>query len=222
MSNQLSPFGRPGKILGSGINYQSHFGENPTAVMPIAPGFFSKFPQSVIGDRDVVVLPYPGSHTDYEVELAVIIGERARGISEEDALSVVYGYTVANDVSERIIQFQPQRHDLGKGCDTFCPLGPRIVLAADLPDPGAIQLRSWVNGELRQDASTADMIFPVARLVAEAAKFSTLEPGDVILTGTPAGCGTFRPTPLWLQPGDVVEVEAEGIGRLTNSVVARW
>jgi 5-carboxymethyl-2-hydroxymuconate isomerase len=216
-----SPFGRPGKILGSGINYRSHFTENPAAVMPAAPGFFAKFPTSLAVDGENIVLPYDGCHADYEVELAVVIGTEGRAIDESNALEYVYGYAVANDVSERIIQFEPQRHDLGKGVDTFSPIGT-IVPATDLPDPGAVRLRSWVNGELRQDATTAEMLFPVARLIAEASRYSTLEPGDVILTGTPAGCGTFRPTPLWLRPGDVVVVEAEGVGRLVNPVVAGW
>lgn len=216
-----SPFGRPGKILGSGINYRSHFSENPAAVMPVAPGFFAKFPTSLAVDGDDIVLPYEGCHADYEVELAVVIGETTRAVDEADALERVYGYAVANDVSERIIQFEPQRHDLGKGIDTFSPIG-RIVPAAAVTDPGAVPLRSWVNGQLRQDASTADMIFPIARLIAEASLYTTLEPGDVILTGTPAGCGTFRTPALWLQPGDVVEVEAEGIGRLVNTVVSGW
>lgn len=213
---------RPGKILGSGINYLSHFQENPSAVMPIAPGFFSKFPSSITGDGDPIVLPYEGSHTDYEVELAVVIGRRGRAIPEQNALDFIGGYLVANDVSERTIQFEPQRHDLGKGCDTFCPIGPALVAPQQIANPQNLRLRSWVNGELRQDASTSDMIFPVGRLIAEASRYSVLEPGDVILTGTPAGCGTFRPTPLWLMPGDVVEVEVEGIGRLRNPVVAAW
>lgn len=213
---------RPGKILGSGINYRSHFDENPAAVMPTAPGFFSKFPSSIVFDGDDIRLPYAGSHSDYEVELAVVIGRAVRGIGEDDALDAVAGYLVANDVSERRTQFEPQRHDLGKGIDTFCPIGPRLVPAADIADPQKLVLRSRVNGEIRQEATTAEMIFPVRRLIAEASRFCTLEPGDVILTGTPAGCGTFRPTPLWLQPGDVVEVEVEGVGALVNRVVAGW
>jgi 2-keto-4-pentenoate hydratase/2-oxohepta-3-ene-1,7-dioic acid hydratase in catechol pathway len=216
-----SPFGRPGKILGSGINYRSHFTENPAAVMPIAPGFFAKFPTALAIDGDDIVLPYDGCHADYEVELAVVVGETTRAVDESDALRHVYGYAVANDVSERIIQFEPQRHDLGKGIDTFSPIGS-IVPAAEVTEPGHVRLRSWVNGELRQDASTADMVFPIARLIAEASRYTTLEPGDVILTGTPAGCGTFRSPPLWLRPGDVVEVEAQGIGKLVNNVVAGW
>jgi 2-keto-4-pentenoate hydratase/2-oxohepta-3-ene-1,7-dioic acid hydratase in catechol pathway len=221
-SSWFAGLDRPGKILGSGINYASHFDENPSAVMPVAPGFFSKFPSSITGDADPIRLPYPDSHTDYEVELAVVIGRTVRAIPERVALGAVAGYLVANDVSERRIQFEPQRHDLGKGCDTFCPIGPELVPADAIPDPQRLRLRSWVNGELRQDASTAEMIFPVARLIAEASLYSVLEPGDVILTGTPAGCGTFRPTPLWLQEGDVVEVEVEGVGRLRNPVERGW
>lgn len=218
----ILPHGRPGKIFGSGINYRSHFDENPAAAMPVRPGFFSKFPSSISGNDDPIVLPYDGSHTDYEVELAVVIGVGGKAISPDDALDHVFGYTVANDVSERTIQFEPQRHDLGKGFDSFCPVGPIVVPAAELGDPGNLRLRSWVNGELRQDATTAQMLFGVRELIAEASRYTTLEPGDLFLTGTPAGCGTFRPVPLWLQPGDVVEVEVDGIGRLRNPVVAGW
>ncbi len=217
-----APIGRPGKILGSGVNYLSHKEENPDAVLPEYPGFFSKFPSSVVGPDAPIVLPYPDSHTDYEVELAVVIGLPGKDIAAGDAARHIFGYTVVNDVSERLIQFSANRVDLGKGCDSFCPMGPAIVTADELPDPGQLKLRSYINGDLRQSASTSTMLFSVFELIAAASRHITLEPGDVLATGTPAGCGTFRHPPLWLQPGDEVVVEVVGIGAMRNPVVAGW
>jgi len=218
----LSPLERPGKILCAGINYVSHKDENPAAVFPSVPFFFSKLPTAVVGPDDEIVLPEPTSQVDYEVELAVVVGRRARGLSEEDALRCVFGYTVANDVSARDVQFVDNQITLGKGFDSFCPLGPAIVPAAELPDPQHVTVASYVNGELRQHESTSGMLFPVARLLAFASHHVTLEPGDVITTGTPAGVGTFRSPPDYLRPGDVVEVEVDVIGRMRNPVVAGW
>jgi len=134
----------------------------------------------------------------------------------------VFGYTVINDVSARAVQFRPHQMDLGKGADTFCPMGPAIVTADELVDAGNVRVRSWVNGELRQDASTAEWLFGVDELIEHASRYLTLESGDLITTGTPSGCGTFRDPPTWLAPGDDVVVEAEGIGQLRNRVVADW
>lgn len=218
----LSPVPRPGKIFGSGINYRGHKDENPSATMPTEPGFFSKFPSSVIGPGAEIRLPTPSSQVDYEVELAVVIGRPGRNIRPEDAFEHVFGYTVVNDVSGRDVQFRPNQMDLGKGFDTFCPMGPWLVTRDDLDDVGSVRVRSWVNGELRQDAVTSDWIYGVPELIEHASKHLTLEPGDVITTGTPAGCGTFRNPPMWLAPGDEVVVEAEGVARLRNPVVAGW
>jgi 2-keto-4-pentenoate hydratase/2-oxohepta-3-ene-1,7-dioic acid hydratase in catechol pathway len=218
----LAPIPRPGKIFGSGINYESHKTENPAAVLPAEPGFFSKFSSSVVGPDAQIALPDADAQVDYEVELAVVIGAPGRRIARRDALGHVFGYTVINDVSARAIQFRPHQMDLGKGVDTFCPMGPLIVTADELADVGNVRVRSWVNGELRQDASTAEWLFGVDELVEHASRYSTLEPGDLITTGTPSGCGTFRNPPTWLAPGDDVVVEAEGIGRLRNQVVAGW
>jgi 2-keto-4-pentenoate hydratase/2-oxohepta-3-ene-1,7-dioic acid hydratase in catechol pathway len=218
----LAPVPRPGKIFGSGINYVSHKDENPAAVMPSEPGFFSKFPSSVIGPGAAIVLPAPESQVDYEVELAVVIGVPGRDIPAAKAMRHVFGYTVVNDVSGRDVQFRPNQVDLGKGFDTFCPMGPWLVTADEIPDPSSVRVRSWVNGELRQDATTQQWIYSVPELIEHASRYLTLEPGDVIITGTPAGCGTFRHPPLWLAPGDEVVVAADGVGELRNPVTADW
>ncbi len=218
----LAPVPRPGKIFGSGINYASHKEENPDAVMPDEPGFFAKFSSSVCGPGDPIRLPTPTSTVDYEVELAVVIGAPGRDISPESAMSHVFGYTVVNDVSDRGVQFRPHQMVLGKGFDSFCPMGPVLVTADELPELDQLAVQSHVNGELRQNAPVSDMLFDIPALIAHASRNITLEPGDVIITGTPAGCGTFRSPPLWLRPGDSVTVSVEGIGMLTNPVVAGW
>ena len=218
----LAPVPRPGKIFGSGVNYASHREENPDAVMPEEPGFFAKFASSVCGPDDAIRLPTSDSTVDYEVELAVVIGKPGRDIARAEAIGHVFGYTVINDVSDRGVQFRANQMVLGKGFDTFCPMGPTLVTADELPELDRLTVRSYVNGELRQDARVADMIFDIPTLIAHASQNITLEPGDVITTGTPAGCGTFRTPPLWLVPGDVVEVAVEGVGSLSNPVVAGW
>ena len=216
----LAPLPAPGKLLFSGLNYRSHTAENPGAVLPTYPQVFSKLPSSVIGPDETIVLPAPESQVDYEVELAAVIGAVTRAVPRERALAHGFGYTVVNDVSARDVQFRDNQITTGKGCDTFCPLGPEIVTRDEIPDPGALRLASYVNGEIRQSSATADMLFDVATLIAFLSAHITLYPGDVISTGTPAGVGTFRQPPLFLRPGDVVEVEVDAIGRLSNPVVA--
>lgn len=218
----LAPLPRPGKILGSGINYAGHQKENPAAVMPTEPGFFSKFPSSVVGPDTEVVIPAADSQVDYEVELAIVIGIPGRNITRGRAYEHIFGYTLINDISGRDIQFRPNQMDLGKGLDTFCPMGPWIVSTDEFNNIDDVRLRSRVNGELRQDASTAEWIYDVPALIEHASRYLTLEIGDLITTGTPAGCGTFRQPPLWLAPGDTITIEADGIGSLTNPVVAGW
>jgi len=218
----LAPVPRPGKIFGSGINYASHREENPDAVMPTEPGFFSKFPSSVCGPGDPVRLATAGSMVDYEVELAVVIGRPGRDIERDVAPAHIFGYTVINDVSDRGVQFRPEQKVLGKGFDSFCPMGPALVTPDEIADLSSCAVRSTVNGELRQNATVADMLFDVVTLISHASQNITLEPGDVITTGTPAGCGTFRDPPIWLRPGDVVDVEVEGVGTLSNPIVAGW
>ncbi len=218
----LCPVDRPGKVLCAGINYASHKSENPAAVLPQVPFFFSKLPSAVIGPGQAVPKPRPDTQLDYEVELAVVIGRRARMLTPADALGAVWGYTVMNDVSARDIQFTDSQITLGKGCDGFCPLGPCVVPAAEVPDPQNLIVSSYVNGEQRQRESTANMLFGVADLLAYASRYITLEVGDVITTGTPAGVGCFMQPQRWLEPGDLVEVQVDGIGRLSNPVVAGW
>jgi 2-keto-4-pentenoate hydratase/2-oxohepta-3-ene-1,7-dioic acid hydratase in catechol pathway len=218
----LAPVPRPGKIFGSGINYLSHFEENPTAVRPSYPGFFVKLSSSVVGPGHSIRLPTPETHLDYEVELAVVIGRRGRDLTLDNAMDHVLGYTVVNDVGARDIQFGRGQVDLAKGCDTFCPMGPVLVTADEITDPSVLTVRSWVNGELRQEAPVAELIFSIPELLAAASAHITLMPGDVIATGTPAGCGAFRNPPRWLIPGDEVRVEVDGIGSMSNPVEAGW
>ena len=156
---------------------------------------------------------------DYEVELAVVIGKRTRKVGEDRALDSVFGYTVANDVSARDWQKADGQFDRSKSFDTFCPIGPWITTADEVPDPQGLALRSWVNGELRQDSSTKEMLFDIAHLIHYLSRGMTLEPGDVLLTGTPHGVGFAMEPPRYLAPGDVVECEVEGLGRLRNAVV---
>jgi 2,4-didehydro-3-deoxy-L-rhamnonate hydrolase len=218
----LAPMPTPSKVLFSGLNYRSHLEENPSATLPSYPQIFAKLPSSIIGPGEAIVIPERHSQVDYEVELALVIGKRARGVSVEQALDHVFGYTVVNDVSGRDVQFRDNQITTGKGFDTFCPMGPVLVTREAIPDPQALPLRSFVNGEARQSGTTADMLFSVATLIAFLSAHITLLPGDVIATGTPAGVGCFRKPPAYLQPGDEVSVEVVGIGRLTNPVVAGW
>ncbi len=218
----LAAVPRPGKILCSGINYRSHKEENPDAVFPDEPFFFSKLPSAVIGPGEPIVIPRPETQTDYEVELALVIGRIARRVRERDALGYVFGYTVLNDVSARDIQFKDNQITLGKGVDTFSPIGPEVVTPDEIPDPQQVRVSSYLNGEQMQSSPTSDMIFPAARLIEFLTAIVTLDPGDVVSTGTPAGVGAFRKPPVWLKPGDEIAVEVDGIDRLTNPVVAGW
>lgn len=222
-ARRLAPIPRPGKVICAGINYHSHLDENPKATLPERPFFFAKLPSAVIGPGDAIVKLDPQSQLDPEVELGVVIGRRARSLARAEALDYVFGYTVVNDVSAREWQFAPDaQFMLGKAQDTFCPLGPVVVTREEVPNPGALRLSATVNGERRQDSTTAECIFDVAALLETLTRYVTLEPGDVISTGTPAGVGLFRSPQVWLQPGDEVVVEIEGIGRLRNPVVAGW
>ncbi|MEU6172839.1 fumarylacetoacetate hydrolase family protein [Streptantibioticus parmotrematis] len=204
-----------GKIVGIGLNYHDHAAETG-AQAPAEPIVFMKATDTVVGPEDTVLVPRGSVKTDWEVELAVVIGRTARSLgTDEEALAAVAGYAVANDVSERAFQIERGgQWDKGKSCETFCPLGPWLVTADEVPDPQALALRLWVNGALRQDGSTADQIFPVAHVVRYVSQFMVLRPGDVILTGTPAGVAMGQPEPKpYLRAGDVVELEVEGLGR---------
>ena len=210
---------RPGKVVAIGLNYMDHVRETGMEV-PERPLVFTKFTSSVIGDGEPIELDRSlTERADWEVELAVVIGRRMRSVAPEDALDYVFGYTVANDVSARDVQFADGQWVRGKSLDTFCPLGPVIVTRDELTDPGSLALRTRVNGELMQDSSTSEMVFGVAELLAFCSRSFPLDPGDVLLTGTPWGCGEFMDPRRSLQGGDVVEVEIEGIGTLRNPVV---
>ncbi|RVU24400.1 FAA hydrolase family protein [Streptomyces antnestii] len=209
------PVARIGKVVCIGLNYHDHAAETG-AEPPSEPVVFFKAADTVIGPDDTVLVPRKSVKTDWEVELAVVIGRTARYLeSHEEALAHVAGYAVAHDVSER--EFQIERGgtwDKGKNCETFNPLGPWLVTRDEVADPQALGLKLWVNGELKQDGSTADQIFPVAEVVRYVSQFMTLYPGDVINTGTPAGVAMGQPEPKpYLRAGDVVELEIEGLGR---------
>jgi 2-keto-4-pentenoate hydratase/2-oxohepta-3-ene-1,7-dioic acid hydratase in catechol pathway len=213
---RLLPPVAPGKIVAVGRNYREHAAEEDVAA-PEDPLLFAKFPTAVIADGvDVTWSASLAGEVDYEAELAVVIGRRARHVTEAAALDHVLGYTCLNDVSARDLQWHDGQWVRAKSLDTFCPLGPWIVTADEIADPGRLRIRCRVNGEVRQDASTADLIHGVAELIAFCSRSFTLEPGDVIATGTPGGVGVFRDPPVYLRDGDVVEVEIERIGTLRN------
>ncbi|AKA04071.1 2-hydroxyhepta-2,4-diene-1,7-dioate isomerase [Streptomyces noursei ZPM] len=209
------PVARIGKVVCIGLNYHDHARETGAAT-PEEPIIFMKAPDTVVGPDDTVLVPRGSVKTDWEVELAVVIGRTARYLeTDEQALAAVAGYTVAHDVSERAFQIERGgQWDKGKNCETFNPLGPWLVTADEVPDPQALGVRLWVNGELKQDGTTAEQIFPVAEVVRYVSQFMTLYPGDVINTGTPAGVAMGQPEPKpYLRAGDVVELEIDGLGR---------
>jgi 2-keto-4-pentenoate hydratase/2-oxohepta-3-ene-1,7-dioic acid hydratase in catechol pathway len=209
---------RPGKIVCVGLNYRDHAAEGGMD-LPKAPLLFAKWPNTLIGDGDAVVLPPESTQVDYEAELGVVIGTKAKRVSERDALDHVEGYICVNDVSARDLQFADGQWTRGKSPDTFCPVGPRLVPRDEIADPQALAIRCIVNGEALQDSSTAQMIFSVAEIIAYTSQIITLEPGDLIATGTPAGVGVFRDPKVLLKDGDEVSVEIEGLGTLTNPFI---
>ena len=214
-----APIPRPGKIIAIGQNYLSHAAEAKAGASPY-PIIFAKYNNTVIGPGEPIVLPKLSQKVDYEGELAVVIGKRCKAVAVSEALTCVGGYTVTNDVSARDYQHLTSQWTMGKSFDTFAPMGPALVTADEVGDPQNLNLRVTIGGEELQSANTREMIFPVAQLIATISAVMTLEPGDVISTGTPEGIGAVRTPPRWLQPGDVVRVEVEGIGVLQNPVVA--
>jgi 2-keto-4-pentenoate hydratase/2-oxohepta-3-ene-1,7-dioic acid hydratase in catechol pathway len=188
--------------------------------VPKSPVVFSKFATAVVGPEDVITLPRSSAKVDYEAELAVVIGRRSKHVSRDEALGQVLGYANLNDVSARDFQFADGQWQRGKSCDTFCPLGPCIVTADEIPDPQRLDIRFRLNGETLQDSNTSQLIFGVPELVEFLSDSITLEPGDVIATGTPPGVGFARKPPVYLKDGDVAEVEVEGLGILRNTVHA--
>jgi 2-keto-4-pentenoate hydratase/2-oxohepta-3-ene-1,7-dioic acid hydratase in catechol pathway len=215
----LAPVPHPGKIVCIGLNYRDHAAEAGLP-LPEVPILFPKFANSVVGPGEPIVLPPEVSEPDYEAELAVVIGRTAHRVDVDEALDHVGGYTCANDVSARDLQNRTSQWMLGKAIDTFLPLGPVLVTPDEIPDPQALAIRCEMNGAELQSSSTGQMVFGVAELIASISRTMTLEPGDVIATGTPPGVGFARRPPVWLRDGDEVTIEIERIGRLTNPVRA--
>jgi 2-keto-4-pentenoate hydratase/2-oxohepta-3-ene-1,7-dioic acid hydratase in catechol pathway len=214
-----APIPRPGKIIAIGQNYLAHAQESNASAPPF-PIIFAKYANSVIGPGQPIVIPAAVQKPDYEGELAVVIGRRGRNIPEAEALDYVAGYMPLNDVSARDWQGRTSQWVIGKTPDTFCPMGPALVTADEIPDIQNLWLRTIIGDEVLQEGHTSLMIFSVAHLIADMSQVMTLEPGDVIATGTPAGIGAARTPPRWLRPGDVVRIEIERIGVLENPVVA--
>ena len=213
-----APITRPGKIICVGLNYHDHCREQ-SIEPPAYPMLFSKFANAVADPGAPVTRPVATEKLDLECELAVVVGRRASRIGREEAASVIFGYTVLNDVTMRDLQREDRQWLRAKGSDGFAPMGPAVATADEVPDPQALRLRSFVNGETWQDSSTAEMVFDVATIVAFASRTITLEPGDVIATGTPAGVGHYQAPPRYLADGDVMRCEIEGIGAIENPVV---
>jgi 2-keto-4-pentenoate hydratase/2-oxohepta-3-ene-1,7-dioic acid hydratase in catechol pathway len=213
----LAPVPRPGKVICIGLNYRDHAAEAGLP-LPEVPILFPKFANSVIGPGQPIVVPPETAEPDYEAELAVVIGRTAHRVTADEALAYVGGYTCANDVSARDLQGRTSQWMLGKAIDTFLPCGPVLVTPDEIPDPQALAIRCEIGGRELQSSSTSQMVFGVAELIASVSTTMTLEPGDVIATGTPPGVGFARTPPVWLQDGDEVTIEIEGIGRLTNPV----
>jgi 2-keto-4-pentenoate hydratase/2-oxohepta-3-ene-1,7-dioic acid hydratase in catechol pathway len=217
----LPPVADPGKILCIGLNYRDHAIEGGKAI-PAEPVVFGKFANTLIAHGDPIVLPKVSQKVDYEAELVIVIGKRGRHISVERAFDYVAGYTCGHDVSARDWQFRGEEKQwiIGKTFDTFGPTGPELVTADEVPDPHNLNIQLRLNGQVMQNSSTKEFIFGVPQLLAFLSQVVTLEPGDLIFTGTPPGVGGARKPPVWLQPGDVAEVEIAGLGVLRNPVVA--
>lgn len=216
-----APIPNPSKIVCIGLNYRDHAIEGGKAI-PTEPVVFAKFPNTLIGVGSPIVLPRISQKVDYEAELVVVIGARARHVDVDRAMSCVAGYTIGHDVSARDWQFRGEERQwtIGKTFDTFAPMGPHLVTADEVPDPGNLQVQLRLNGQVMQNSNTREFIFPIPDLIAHLSKIMTLEPGDLIFTGTPPGVGAARKPPVWLKDGDEVEIEIEGLGVLKNPVVA--
>jgi 2-keto-4-pentenoate hydratase/2-oxohepta-3-ene-1,7-dioic acid hydratase in catechol pathway len=215
-----APVPQPGKIVAVGLNYRDHSIESGAKEPPKTPIIFAKFTSSLIGPGDAIVIPKGDPQADYEAELAVVIGRKAKGVSAENALQHVAGYMPLNDVSARAWQFADKQWVRGKSCDTFCPIGPYLTTRDEIPDPHALTICARVNGITLQDSNTSKMIFRIPQLIECISASITLEPGDIIATGTPEGVGVFRTPPIFLKPGDLVEIEIQNLGVLRNPVVA--
>jgi 2-keto-4-pentenoate hydratase/2-oxohepta-3-ene-1,7-dioic acid hydratase in catechol pathway len=215
-----SPIGRPSKIVCIGLNYVDHAKET-NATPPPEPVIFMKSTTAIVGPNDNIMIPKDSVKTDWEVELAIVIGKKASYVDEAEAMDYVAGYVLHNDVSER--EFQIERSgtwDKGKGCDTFAPIGPFVATADEIKDPGNLRLWLKLNGETMQNGTTANFIFNIPFVIAYTSKFMTLLPGDIISTGTPAGVGLGMKPPVYLKPGDVIELGIDGLGTSTQKLVA--
>lgn len=215
----LPPIPNPSKIIAIGLNYRDH-AEEQGVPLPENPLVFAKFPNTLIGPEDEIKLPAISKQVDPEAELCVVILQRAKKLTPEEAANVIAGYTVGNDVSARDLQFSDKQWVRGKSCDTFAPCGPCLVTPDEVGDPHRLEISLKLNGKVQQDSSTSNLIFNCYTLVSYISQGITLEPGDIIFTGTPAGVGVFRDPPVFLKPGDVVEVTIEKLGTLRNPVAA--
>jgi 2-keto-4-pentenoate hydratase/2-oxohepta-3-ene-1,7-dioic acid hydratase in catechol pathway len=208
----------PQKIVCVGLNYRDH-AEEQGVDLPQRPLLFAKWPNTLIADGDPICIPAITQQVDYEAELGVVIGRRTSRIGVDDALDVVQGYVVANDVSARDLQFSDGQWVRGKTLDTFLPVS-ELVPASEVPDPQALPIRAILNGQVMQNSNTSNQIFGVREVIAFVSQAITLEPGDLIITGTPAGVGAFRDPKVWLKPGDEITIEVDGVGSITNPVAA--
>jgi len=213
-----APIARPPKILAIGLNYRAH-AEECGMPIPVVPILFNKQSTSAAGPYDVIHRPRESTQLDYEGELAVIIGKRCRRVPAADARSVIAGYAIANDVSVRDWQIRVPTMTMGKSWDTHCPFGPWITTKDEIADPHALALKTLVNGEVRQNAITSDLIFNIDQIIEHLSTAFTLEAGDVIVTGTPSGVGLWMDPKCWLKDGDVVRIEIEGLGAIENRVI---
>lgn len=212
-----APIADPGKFICIGLNYKDHAAETNNPI-PKAPPIFPKWNNAILDPGEPILRPRGCQQLDWEVELGVVIGRTARHVSQEEALDYVWGYTIINDVSARDFQFITTQWSAGKIADTFAPLGPWIADRGEVPDPHVLDLRTWVNGTLMQNGTTRNFIFDVRYLVSYLSGLMTLQPGDLIATGTPAGVGLGRKPPVWMQPGDVCRMEITGLGTLENPI----
>lgn len=214
-----APVPRPGKILCVGLNYRDHAKESKMD-LPSAPTVFAKYASALVGPEEAIVLPAATQKPDYEAEFAVVIGKRAKKVRRSEWQNYVFGYTIHNDVSGRDIQLATSQWTLGKNFDTFAPMGPHVVTADEIGDPHKLDITLSIGGETLQSSNTRELIFGVPDLIEYISRMLTLEPGDIISTGTPAGVGLGRTPPRWLRPGEEVVIEIEKIGTLRNPVVA--
>lgn len=212
------PVPRPGKIICVGLNYRDHAEESGMAI-PTSPITFSKYVTCIVGPGEPIIVPGKSEQTDYESELAFVMGRRAKNVSREDAMDYVLGYTNFNDVSARDFQFADGQWTRGKSCDTFAPIGEYIATTDEIADPHNLRIQFRLNGQTMQDSRTNQLIFKIPEIIEFLSQSMTFEPGDIIATGTPPGVGFARKPPVFLQDGDVAEVEIEGLGVLSNPVV---